>query len=84
MAWTCVRCSKKIFAPREHAVKFVIEWKYAKRKKLLSVDIKNLKAVKNGATITHVQCDEPEVEGFDQRMRECLKVPGDFDHPLLV
>jgi len=84
MAWECVRCQKKIFVPRERAIKFAIEWKYAKRNKVLSVDIRNLKKIKPKATITHVQCGEPEVEGFERRIRDGLKIPDDFDHPLLV
>jgi len=84
MAWMCLRCNKRIFAPREHSISFVIEWKYKKTKKILSADIKNLKVIKERATITHVQCKFPEVDGFDDRLRKTLKIPADFDHPLLL
>jgi hypothetical protein len=59
-------------------------WKYVKSRDELTVDLKNINDISSKATITHVHCDHKEVDGFNQRMRECLGVPDDRDHPLLV
>jgi len=83
MAWECVRCRKKIFAPREHATKFAVTWSFAKGTKTLNVDIKNLRKVKPRATVTHIHCSEPDVPGFEERIRRALGLPKAYSHPLI-
>lgn len=83
MAWTCVRCEKKIYEPREGSIRFALEWKYKKTSSDLTIDIKRLDKIKEKSVITHIRCDNPEVEGFKDRMREKLRMPKNKDHPLL-
>ncbi len=84
MAWLCVRCQRKIFAPREQAIRFAMLWKYVKIRNELTMDLKNLKDIKDNATVTHAPCEIPEVEGFKDRMKASLKMPESADHPLLI
>ena len=83
MAWTCVRCQKKIFEPRVNAIRFAFQWKYVKKHGELFVDLKNLREISKKAVITHLECPQEEVPGFKDRMRELLKMPNKTEHPLL-
>lgn len=86
MAWVCVRCSRKIYAPRIDVIrpKFGIRWKYVKKRNELTCDVKNLESVKEGHVITHLHCIDGEIPGFKGRMREVLGIPENRDHPLLI
>lgn len=84
MAWVCPRCEKKIFAPREAAIRFAFSWKYKKRTEELLIDLKNLKEINDKAVVTHIQCPSPETPGFKDRMKAALQMPSNKDHPLLI
>lgn len=84
MAWTCVRCLKKIFAPRRGAFKYAMEWRYIKVRSELLCELSKLSDLKEDSIITHLSCDLSEVDGFNDRMKERLKMPADASHPLLV
>ena len=83
MAWVCVRCQKRIFEPREGAIRFAFQWKYVKKHGELVVDLKNLRDIRRKATVTHLECPKDEVDGFKERMRQQLKMPNGAEHPLL-
>jgi hypothetical protein len=83
VAWVCPRCEKKIFEPREEAVRFVFLWKYVKKTEVLSMDLKNLKDVKKGSVITHLHCPSEEKPGFKSRIKAMLNMPEHREHPLL-
>lgn len=83
MAWVCPRCEKKIFEPREGAVRFVFLWKYVQKTEILSMDLKNLNDIKKGAVITHLHCPSKETPGFKSRIKSMLKMPDHREHPLL-
>lgn len=83
MAWRCIRCQKRIFEPREGAIRFAFRWKYVKKHGELSVDLKNLNDIKRKSTVTHLECPKEEEEGFKDRMRRELGMPNNVDHPLL-
>lgn len=84
MAWVCVRCERKIFAPRESAIRFAMCWKFVKARNELTMDLKNLKDIKDNAVVTHAPCEVPEKDGFKERMKKALQMPEVADHPLLV
>lgn len=86
MAWICVRCQKKIYAARIDALrpKFVMCWKYVKVRHELTCDIKNLKDVKDKHVVTHLHCEDGQLDGFKERMKTALGIPGNRDHPLLI
>lgn len=86
MAWVCVRCQRKIYAPRidSNKPKFVMCWKYVKLRHELTCDVKNLKDVKDKKVITHLHCDDGENDGYKGRMRLALGIPDNRDHPLLI
>ena len=84
MAWVCVRCEQKIYAPRRDAVRFAVVWKYVKTRNHLTADIKNLKEIKDKAVITHITCDIQDTPGFRDRMKQALRIPEERDHPLLM
>jgi hypothetical protein len=86
MAWVCVRCQKKIYEPRIDASrpKFGMVWKYVKVRHELTCDIKNLKDVKPKQVVTHLHCEDGELEGFKDRMKNALGIPPNRDHPLLI
>jgi hypothetical protein len=83
MAWICPRCEKRIFAPREAAIRFVFRWKYTKTTEELVVDLKNLKDIRDDAVVTHLHCPETEKPGFKERIKAMLKMPEHREHPLL-
>lgn len=83
MAWTCVRCEKRIFHPRDGAVKFAMEWKFVKTKGELLVDLRNLTDLKPESVVTHLSCNGDPVD-FKVRMREALGMGQDSEHPLLM
>lgn len=83
MAWVCVRCEKRIFEPREDAIRFAFRWKYIKKHGELSVDLKNLRKLSEKAIVTHLECPKQESDGFKDRMRTKLRMPANADHPLL-
>jgi len=83
MAWTCVRCQKRIFEPREKAIRFAFQWKYILKYGELVIDLKNLKSIGRKSTITHLECPRAEEPGFKDRMRKELRMPSTLDHPLL-
>ena len=83
MAWVCLRCQRKIFAPREEAVRYAFQWKYVKKTGELLMDLKNLTAIKNGAIVTHLHCPAEEKPGFKERMKDVLKMPAQREHPLI-
>lgn len=82
MAWTCIRCMKRIFMPRKYAYRYAMHWRYIKSRGELTADMKNLKVLKDGAVVTHLQCDGID-DGFEDRMRKALEMPQDSIHPLL-
>jgi len=84
MAWVCVRCQRKIFSPREKAIRFAMHWKYVKSRNELTMDLKNLKDIKDNAVVTHAPCEAREIDGFKERMKRALKMPEAADHPLLI
>lgn len=84
MAWQCPRCEKKIFCPREAAIRFAFVWKYTKKTQDLQVDLKNLREIRDGAVVTHMHCPTPEVPGFKERIKGMLEMPEHRDHPLLI
>jgi hypothetical protein len=59
-------------------------WKYVKIRNELTMDLKNLKDIKDNAVVTHAPCEVPEVEGFRGRMKVALNMPETADHPLLI
>ena len=83
MAWTCVRCDKRIFEPRKGAIRFAFQWKYIKKHGELFVDLKNLNDLGKRAVVTHLECPSEEVAGFKDRMREKLRMSQHEEHPLL-
>lgn len=83
MAWVCPRCEKRIFAPREAAIRFVFHWKYKKSTEELTMDLKNLRDIKDGSVVTHLHCPEQEKPGFKERIKAMLKMPDHREHPLL-
>jgi hypothetical protein len=83
VAWVCPRCEKKIFEPREDAVRFVFLWKYVKKTEILSMDLKNLREIRKGAVITHLHCPSSETPGFKERIKSMLNMPEHREHPLL-
>ena len=83
MAWVCPRCEKRIFAPREAAIRYVFQWKYVKKHEELTMDLRNLKDVKDGSVLTHWHCPEPESPGFKSRIKAMLGMPEHREHPLL-
>jgi len=83
MAWTCVRCQKRIFEPREGAIRFAFQWKYILKYGELFVDLKNLNKIGRKSTVTHLECPKGEEPGFIDRMRKQLRMPSNVDHPLL-
>ncbi len=84
MAWVCVRCQRKIYSPQKKAKRWGMWWKYVKKTQELTVDMESLHKIRDNATVTHLYCDEPEVEGFTERMKRELGMPADCDHPLLM
>ena len=58
-------------------------WKYVKKSADLTVDVKNLKDIKYGATITHLHCHDKEKPGFKSRMKSALEIPETREHPLI-
>jgi len=83
MAWTCIRCQKRIFEPREGAIRFAFVWKYVRKHGELSVDLKNLRDIKRKSVVTHLECPRVEELDFKDRMRRELRMPRNVDHPLL-
>lgn len=83
MAWKCVRCQGKIYAPQERSIRFVVEWSFVRKYSELLCEVRNIKDVKDGAVVTHVSCDRPEREDWLALLRQALRVPPDIDHPLL-
>jgi hypothetical protein len=83
MAWTCQRCLKNIFAPRRNSRNYAMEFKYIRSKGELSYELRELTELKDNAVVTHLTCDLPEVEGYQGRVREILKMPTNSVHPLL-
>ncbi len=84
MAWTCVRCDKKIFTPRpDNEFSFAVKWRYDRNAKELFADLKNLKELKETSVVTHLLCRHPSVDGFGERMKKALKMPKTSSHPLL-
>lgn len=83
MAWVCPRCEKRIFAPREGAVRFAFVWKYKKKTEELTVDLKNLREIKDDSVVTHLHCPEEEKPGFKTRIKAMLNMPDHREHPLL-
>lgn len=83
MAWVCPRCEKRIFAPREEAIRFAFVWKYTQSRNDLVVDLKNLTDIKNEAVVTHMTCPSPETPGFPSRIKAMLKMPAHREHPLI-
>lgn len=84
MAWTCVRCNRKLFKPREGAFRYAMEWRYIKSKGELLCEMAKLGEIDEKAVVTHLACDAPEVDGFETRMRARLKMPVSATHPLLA
>lgn len=84
MAWKCVRCAKRIFRPRENAIKHAMEWRYIKTRRSLTTDLRNLHDLKDDAVVTHAVCNHVELEGFDERMRSALGLPAKLMHALLL
>ncbi len=82
MAWTCVRCQKRIFVPRKEAFRYAMTWKFIKSKSDLVVEMKNLKDISPDTVITHLSCDI-EKDGFEDRMKSALKMPESSSHPML-
>ena len=82
MAWKCIRCEKRIFAPREGSHTFALEWRFSPTKKELALNLIKLHDLDAGAAVTHVQC--MEIDGFVDRMKKKLKIPKNVTHPLLV
>ena len=83
MAWTCVRCGKRIFEPRKKAIRYAFRWKFIKSRGELLLDLKNLKDIRKNAVVTHFHCNKPEVEGFKDRMKAELRMPVNVEHPML-
>ena len=83
MAWTCIRCQKRIFEPREGAIRFAFMWKYIRKHGELFVDLKNLRDIRSKATVTHLECPKDAEPGFKERMQTQLRMPSNVDHPLL-
>jgi len=84
MAWVCPRCEKKIFAPREEAIRFAFLWKYTKKTGELVVDLRNLRDINDKAVVTHLHCPIAEKPGFKERIKAMLQIPEHRDHPLLI
>ncbi len=83
MAWTCQKCLKRIYKPRDTSRIFVLEYKYVRSRGNLSLELENLANVKEKAVIMHLNCDDPEVPGIIARIRAALKIPKNAIHPLL-
>jgi len=84
MAWICVRCEKRIFRPREFAIKHAMEWRYVKKRRSLTTALRNLHDLKDVSVITHAVCNHDELEGFDERMKTALGMPANVMHALLL
>ena len=86
MAWVCVRCERKIYAPRVDPArpKFAMRWKYVNRRYELTCDVKNLNDIRDKHVITHLHCDDGQNDGYKGRMKSALGIPANRDHPLLI
>ena len=82
MAWTCLRCLKQI---KQHTktLRYVLEYRYIRSRGELFVEMRKLGDIGPSSVVAHNHCTAPEIEGFEQRMRQALKVPRNADHPLL-
>ena len=84
MAWKCMRCGKRIFKPRENAIKHAIEWRYTETRRSLTTELRNLHDLEESAVVTHAACNDDEQEGFDERMKAALELPSNAMHALLL
>ena len=84
MAWVCQRCGKRIFKPREKAIKHAMEWRYVKSRRSLTTALRNLQDLKDSAVVTHAVCMLAEREGFDERMKTALGMPVNSMNALLL
>ena len=84
MAWKCMRCGKRIFKPRDKAIKHAMEWRYVNSRRSLTTALRNLQDLKEDAVITHAVCILEEQEGFDERMKSALEMPKNSMNALLL
>ena len=84
MAWVCIRCQRKIYAPQLKAHRYAMKWRYVKKTEELTIDMANLHKIRDRSTLTHLYCDVPEIDGFKVRMRRALGMSSDRDHPLFL
>jgi hypothetical protein len=80
MAWTCVRCLKRINKSNSG---YAMEYKYLAKKQEVTLELKKVSDLNDSAVIFHVCCMEPEVSGVEERVRSYLRVPKNIYHPLL-
>lgn len=80
MAWRCVRCDKKIFAPRRDNCSYALEWTFTSG--LLSTEVRRLSSISDNAVISHLTCEGGSAE-FGNKLRYVLKIPDNIIHPLL-
>ena len=73
-----------MYVPKEDSIRYALSWKYVKKVEELFIDLRRLDTVKPREVITHLHCDKPQVENFEERMKERLGIPANRDHPLLV
>lgn len=79
----CLRCMHTVHPQAASRCRYLLEYTYFKARREMYVDLRRANEIGQGAVVTHVFCEEPEQEGFADRLRDALGVPPNVDHPVL-
>jgi hypothetical protein len=60
-----------------------MEYSYVISRGELHCELKKLDDLQSSSVVTHLVCERPEREGFQERIKKILKMPEEAIHPLL-